>query len=134
MRLPRKLKKGCRTLHGNPLTKWQRKGRLHIARLFEDIGKTACAAASSMDMWRQETERIMKFPSGGIVMSPSQRRMMVGESTGEIVLHRPQLDRLKHVMMADPQNGVRATLSAAVNFSDIFEKIDLKTKQIKKED
>lgn len=131
MRLPRKLKKGCRTLHGNPRTKWQRKGRLHIARLFEDIGKTACAAASSMDMWRQATERIMKFPSGGIVMSPSQRRMMVGESTGEIVLHRPQLDRLKHVMMANPQDGVRATLSAAVNFSDIFEKINLKTKQIK---
>jgi len=131
MRLPRKLKKGCRTLHGNPRTKWQRKGRLRIARLFEDIGKTACAAASSMDMWRQATERIMKFPSGGIVMSPLQRRMMVGESTGEIVLHRPQLDRLKHVMMANPQDGVRATLSAAVNFSDIFEKINLKTKQIK---
>lgn len=31
MRLPRKLKKGCRTLNGNPRTKWQRKGRLHTS-------------------------------------------------------------------------------------------------------
>ena len=53
--------------------------------------------------------------------------MMVGESTGEIVLHRPQLDRLKHVIMVDPMDGVRATIEAA-NFSDIFEKINKRNK------
>lgn len=132
MRLPRKLKKGCRTLHGNPHTKWQRKGQLYIARLIEDIGKTACAAAVSMDVFRQVTERIhpATFPPGGIVVPPPPRteRMMVGESTGEIVLHRPQLDRLKHIMMAEPLDGIHATLSAA-NLSDIIEKINLKTNQ-----
>ena len=128
MRLPRKLKKGCRTLHGKPRTKWQRKGRLHLCRLFEDIGKTAATAALSMDVLRQASERIMPpLPAGGIVLPPPQR-MMVGESTGEIVLHRPQLDRLKHVVMVDPVDGVRATMSQ-LNFSDIFEKITSKHKK-----
>ena len=127
MRLPRKLKKGCRTLNGNPRTKWQRKGRLHIAKTFENIAKTAAAAAVGMDLLRQAAERIhpVTFPQGGIVVSPPPRteRMMVGESIGEIVLHRPQLDRLKHVIMVDPMDGVRATIEAT-NFSDIFEKIN----------
>ena len=120
MRLPRKLKKGCRTLHGNPRTKWQRKGQLHIVRLFKNVGKTACAAAVGMDLLRQAVERInpVSLPSGGIVVPPSSRteQMMVGESTGEIVLHRPELDRLKHVIMAAP-------------ISDVIKKINLKTKE-----
>lgn len=132
MRLPRKLKKGCRTLHGNPRTKWQRKGQLHIVRLFKNVGKIACAAAVSMDLLRKAAERInsVPLPPGGIVVPPPTRteRMMVGESTGEIVLRRPQLDRLKHVIMADPMDGVYATLSAA-NFSDVIKKINLKTKE-----
>ena len=41
MRLPRKLNKGCRTLNGNPRTKWQRKGRLHIAKTFADVVEMA---------------------------------------------------------------------------------------------
>ena len=131
MRLPRKLKKGCRTLNGNPRTKWQRKGRLHIAKVLNDVAQTACAAAVGMDLLRQAAERInpVTFPSGGIAVPPPPRteRIMVGESTGEIVLHRPQLDRLKHVIMADPMDGVRATLSAA-KFSDIFEKINKRNK------
>ena len=131
MRLPRKLKKGCRTLHGKPRTKWQRKGQLHLCRLFEDIGKTVAAAALSMDVLRQASERIMPpLPTGGIVLPPPQR-MMVGESTGEIVLHRPQRDRLKHVVMVDPMDSFRAAMPQ-MNFSDIFEKITSKT--IKLED
>ena len=39
MKLPRKLKKGCRTLNGNPRTKWQRKGRLHFAKVLEATNK-----------------------------------------------------------------------------------------------
>jgi len=125
MRLPRKLKKGCRTLCGRPRTKWQRKGQLHIVKVFEDIGKAAAAAAMSMDVLRQASERIIPpLPAGGIVLPPPQR-MMVGESTGEIVLHRPQLDRLKHVVMVDPMDGVRSTMSQ-LNFSDIFERIKSK--------
>jgi hypothetical protein len=119
-------------LHGNLRTKWQRKGRLHIARLFENIAKTAAAAAVGMDLMRQAVERIhpVTFPSGGIVIPPPPRteRMMVGESTGEIVLHRPQLDRLKHVIMDDPMDGIRATIEAP-NFSDIFEKISKRNQE-----
>ena len=126
MRLPRKLKKGCRTLHGKPRTKWQRKGQLHLCRLFEDIGKNAAAAALSMDVLRQAADRIMPpLPTGGIVLPPPQR-MMVGESTGEIVLHRPQRDRLKHAVKVDPMDGFRAMMPQ-MNFSDIFEKITSKT-------
>lgn len=122
MRLPRKLKKGCRTLHGKPRTKWQRKGQLHLCRLFEDIGKTAAAAALSMDVLRQASERIIPpLPTCGIVL-PQPERIMVGESTGEIVLHRPQLDRLKHIMMEDPMDGVHATMSH-VNLTGIYENI-----------
>ena len=124
MRLPRKLKKGCRTLCGRPRTKWQRKGQIFIKRLFEDIGKTACVLAVSIDALRQAEERINPIPKmpGGIVLPPPQR-MMVGESTGEIVLHRPQLDRLKHIMMEDPMDGVHATMSH-VNLTGIYEKIN----------
>ena len=132
MRLPRKLKKGCRTLNGNPRTKWQRKGWLHIAKTLENIAKTAAAAAVGMDLMRQAIERIhpITLPSGGIVIPPplQTERMMVGESTGEIVLHRPQLDRLKHVIMADPMDGIRATIEAP-NFSDIFEKISKRNQE-----
>ena len=53
--------------------------------------------------------------------------MMVGESTGEIVLNRPLLNRLKHVIMADPMDGVRTTIETT-NFSDIFEKINKRNK------
>lgn len=124
MRLPRKLKKGCRTLHGNPRTRWQRKGRLHITRLFESVGITACAAAVGAEVLRRAVKRInpVVLPPGGIVV-PRPERMMVGESTGEIVLHRPERDRLKHVVMANMKDDVLATLSAT-NFSDVFEKIN----------
>ena len=71
-RLPRKIKKGCRTLDGNPRTKWQRKGRIHIARMLDNVAKTACAAAVGMDLLRKAAERIhpVTFPPGGIVVEP----------------------------------------------------------------
>lgn len=124
MRLPRKLKKGCRTLQEKPRTRWQRKGQIHIARMFEDIANTASAAAVGMESLNQLVKSIIsvKCQPGGIVPSQTQR-MMVGESTGEIVLHRPQLDLLKHTVQAEMKDSVRATLSAA-NFTDIFEKIN----------
>ena len=127
MKLPRKLKKGCRTLHGNPCTKWQRRGQQHLVRIFENISKAACTAAVGMDVLRQAFERInpVQLPPNGIVPPPPQV-MMVGESTGETVLHRSQLNRLKHVVMVDPMDGARTTMSQ-MNFSDIFEKIISKT-------
>ena len=97
MRLPRKLKKGCRTLNGNPRTKWQRKGRLHIAKTFENIAKTAAAAAVGMDLLRQAVERIhpVTFPQGGIVVPPPPKVGVAQMPTGEMVLNREQMGVLE---------------------------------------
>lgn len=124
MRLPRKLKKGCRTLHGNPRTKWQRKGRLHIAKTLENIAKTAASAAVGMDAMRQAFERIhpVTFPSGGIVAPPPPKVGVAQMPRGELVLNREQVAKMKHVIMVEPMDGIHATISAA-NFSDIFEKL-----------
>lgn len=97
MRLPRKLKKGCRTLNGNPRTKWQRKGRFHIAKTFENIAKAAAAAAVGMDLLRQVAERInpVTFPSGGIVAPPPPKVGVAQMPTGEMVINREQMGVLE---------------------------------------
>ena len=97
MRLPRKLKKGCRTLNGTPRTKWQRKGRLHIAKTFKNIAKTAAAAAVGMDLLRQAVERIhpVTFPQGGIVVPPPPKVGVAQMPTGEMVLNREQMGVLE---------------------------------------
>lgn len=103
MRLPRKLKKGCRTLNGNPRTKWQRKGRLHIAKMLNDVANSACAAAVGMELLRKVAERInpIALPSGGIVV-PSPPNVGVAQmSTGEKVLNREQVARLTRTSLID---------------------------------
>lgn len=124
MRLPRKLKKGCRTLNGNPRTKWQRKGRLHIAKTFENIAKTAAAAAVGMDLLRQAAERIhpVTFPSGGIVVPPPPKVGVAQMPTGEMVLNREQVAKLKHAIDINPMDSVRATISAE-NLSDVLQRM-----------
>ena len=124
MRLPRKLKKGCRTLNGNPRTKWQRKGRLHIAKTFENIAKTAAAAAVGMDLLRQAAERIhpVTFPSGGIVVPPPPKVGVAQMPTGEMVLNREQVAKLKHAIDINPMDSVRATISAE-NLSDVIQRM-----------
>lgn len=122
MRLPRKLKKGCRTLNGNPRTKWQRKGRLHIAKILQQVADTACAAALGMDLMRQAVEKIhpVTFPSGGIVVPPPPKVGVAQMPTGEMVLNREQVARLKHAIDINPMDSVRATISAE-NLSDVLE-------------
>ena len=124
MRLPRKLKKGCRTLNGNPRTKWQRKGRLHIAKTFENIAKTAAAAAVGMDLLRQAAEIIhpVKFPSGGIVVPPPPKVGVAQMPTGEMVINREQVAKLKHAIDINPMDSVRATISAE-NLSDVLQRM-----------
>ena len=124
MRLPRKLKKGCRTLNGNPRTKWQRKGRIHIARLLENVAKTACAAAVGMDLLRQAAERIhpVTFPSGGIVAEPPPNVGVAQMPTGKMVLHREQIAKMKHAIFVEPSDSIRATISAE-NMSDVLKRI-----------
>ena len=124
MRLPRKLKKGCRTLNGNPRTKWQRKGRLHIAKFLNDVTNTACAAAVGMDLLRQAAERInpVTFPSGGIVVPPPPKVGVAQMPTGEMVINRKQVARLKHTIYINPMDSVRATISAE-NLSDVLQRM-----------
>lgn len=99
-RLPRKLKKGCLTLSGNPRTRWQRKGRIYTAKLLKSIANTACAAAVSMDILGKIAKRInpVLLPPGGFAV-PQPERMTVGEQAGEMILHRPQLDQLRHLSL-----------------------------------
>ena len=124
MRLPRKLKKGCRTLNGNPRTKWQRKGRLHIAKTFENIAKTAAAAAVGMDLIRQAVEKIhpVTFPSGGIVVPPPPKVGVAQMPTAEMVLNREQVAKLKHSIDINPMESVRATISAE-NMTDVLQRM-----------
>ena len=124
MRLPRKLKKGCRTLNGNPRTKWQRKGRLHIAKVLNDVANTACAAAVGMDLLRQAAERIhpVTFPSGGIVVPPPPKVGVAQMPTGEMVINREQVAKLKHAIDINPMDSVRATISAE-NLSDVLQRM-----------
>ena len=124
MRLPRKLKKGCRTLNGNPRTKWQRKGRLYIAKMLNDVVQTACAAAVGMDLLRQAFERInpVTFPSGGIVVPPPPKVGVAQMPTGEMGLNREQVARLKHSIDINPMDSVMATTSAE-NLSDVLQRM-----------
>ena len=124
MRLPRKLKKGCRTLNGNPRTKWQRKGRIHIAKTLRQVADTACAAALGMDLIRQAVEKIhpVTFPPGGIVVPPPPKVGVAQMPTGEMVLNREQIAKLKHPILIEPADSIRATISAE-NLSDVLTRI-----------
>ena len=84
-------------MNGTPRTKWQRKGRLHIAKTFKNIAKTAAAAAVGMDLLRQAVERIhpVTFPQGGIVVPPPPKVGVAQMPTGEMVLNREQMGVLE---------------------------------------
>ena len=124
MRLPRKLKKGCWTLNGTPRTKWQRKGRLHIAKILNNVAQTACAAAVGMDLMRQAFERInpVTFQSGGIVVPPPPKVGVAQMPAGEMVLNREQVAKLKHSIDINPMDSVRATISAE-NLTDVLQRM-----------
>lgn len=63
MRLPRKLKKGIRTMNGRPRNKWQRRGQILTVRLLFAAGRLAAAIAKAESLRRIPN----KFPPGGIV-------------------------------------------------------------------
>lgn len=80
-------------MNGNPRTKWQRKGRLHIAKTLQQVADTACAAALGMDLIRQAAERIypVTFPSGGIVVPPPPKVGVAQMQGGEIVVTKSDI-------------------------------------------
>ena len=98
-RVPRKLKKGCRTLDGNPRTKWQRKGLVHIAKMLQDVLDSACAVALSTNLVDKLVERIIpetSFPSGGISVPPPPKVGVAQMPTSELVMNHDQIERLKN--------------------------------------
>lgn len=121
MRLPRKLKKGCRTLNGNPRNKWQRKGWLHIAKILNDVANSACAAAVGMELLRKAAERInpVALPSGGIVVPPPPKVGVAQMPTGEMVLNREQVARLEHAIERGDDN-LSYALTAHWRLADWF--------------
>ena len=111
-------------MNGNPRTKWQRKGRLHIAKTLKQVVDTACAAAIGIDLIRQAVEKIhpVTFPSGGIVVPPPPKVGVAQIPTGEMVLNREQIAKLKHPILIEPAYSIRATISAE-NMSDVLKRI-----------
>lgn len=52
----------------------------------------------------------------------------MGEQAGEMILHRPRLDRLRCIMDMNPTNRMKAAVSMAY-FSDIIKKINTNLKE-----
>ena len=84
MRLPRKLKKGIRTLNGKPKTKWQRRGRNFNVRFLYAVGHLAACIAKAESLRRTPN----KFPPCGIVTDNPQHWM----NQGEKVIGNPRKD------------------------------------------
>ena len=81
-RIPRKLKKGCNTLYGNPRTKWQRRGQLLMGRSLVDMGWNFFKAIATHHL------PTPVLPSGGFFTSnPCPQN--------EMVLNKNQIQRLK---------------------------------------
>ena len=108
-------------MNGNPRTKWQRKGRLHITKMLKDVVNSACAAAVVME---KVAERInpIALPSGGIVVQPPPKVCVAQMPTSEMVLTREHIARLKHAIDINPMESVRATISAE-NVFDVLRKV-----------
>ena len=92
--------------------------------MLNDVAKTACAAAVGMDLLRQAAEMInpVTFPSGGIVVPPPPKIGVAQMPTGEMVLNREQLAKMKHSIDINPMDSVRATISAE-NLTDVLQRM-----------
>lgn len=90
-RLPRKLKKGIRSLRScRPRSKWQRKA---YNRFFKTVETLA-------EIERLHQSFLESLPSGGLVSPLSSPGII--ELPGEIVLNRPEIVRLEHLIYDDP--------------------------------
>lgn len=133
-RIPRKLKKGLRTLHGNPRTKWQRKGRLYLQKEMEAFSKAIREATIGYDAMIRYSERfnpmMMCRPIGILMTPPDPPKVGVAvRPMGEIVLSRQQLERLAHHLIITPSDHIYATASpSAEHLSDVVQRLSRKNK------
>ena len=107
-------------MNGNPRTKWQRKGRPHIAKILNGVANSSCAAVG-MELLQKVAERInpVALPSGGIVVPPPPKVGVAQMPTGEMVLNREQVAGLVHAIDINPME-LEAAISAE-NLSDVLE-------------
>ena len=84
-RIPRKLKKGCNTLHGEPRTKWQRRGQLLMGRSLVDMGWNFFKMIATHHL----PTPTHVLPSGGFFTSNNPC------SQNEMVINKDQIQRLK---------------------------------------
>ena len=99
--------------------------RRNRMKRFEDIAHTACAAIVCMRLIRKIAEKnpSVTFPSGGFVPLPDAPKVGVAQmQAGEMVLHRGQIDKLKHAILVEPADSIRTTISAE-NMSDVLKRI-----------
>lgn len=99
-RIPRKLKKGCRTLNGKPRTKWQRKGVLHFAKLLDKISTSiAVGVTASMEAWKATRISPSVLPPGGIVAPPDVLKVgTLQRPASELVMnHEERAKLVRHI-------------------------------------
>lgn len=98
MRTPRKLKKGARTLHGNPRTKWQRRAQRTFISMFVKIGRTAVAAATTWQVLEQGLSEFRKgmMVVGGITHPDTSPQASI--QCGELVLDKEQQQKLAKIL------------------------------------
>lgn len=98
MRTPRKIKKGGRTLHGNPRTKWQRRAQRAFISMFVKIGHTAAAAATTWQVLEQGLSEFRKgmMVVGGITHPDTSPQASI--QCGELVLDKEQQQKLAKIL------------------------------------
>ena len=89
IKLPRKLKKGCRTLHGQPRTKWQRKARNIAIQLLPYIPAVAGVMAAKLD-----AKVKIKFPSGGFMPANHPSFCLIPKGETVRVMNRKEVEEL----------------------------------------
>ena len=124
MRLPRKLKKGIRTLrHGRPKTKWQRRGKIVAAKFWTELGQAAAAIAIVGSLPFRTPH---SFKPGGIVAPKSESNPCM--NNGELVMDHESVEALMQ-RINDSDNGhfIDNPLMA-VNIKPDFSDIGIKMK------
>ena len=109
MRLPRKLKKGIRTIrNGRPRTKWQRKGQAKFSTTMMRMSLTASLYAITMSKVNEILTKGMHLKPGGIVRSdPPQVN-----NKGEVVITKDEAQRLADYINSGPSSAITCTISS----------------------
>ena len=127
-RIPRKLKKGMRTLCKPNRSKWQRRGYLNFTRMIKEVAPLAMKNLIDSEMANFAKAEEHLFSQGGLFVPPPPRIEGADMHT-ELVLTRPQLDRLKcmcSIVIKPEDLEIIQVPKSAFKLEDIFDKINQK--------